>query len=144
MKSIQIITIPTVNINIQIDHFKTTIPHPQFTSNIQIHSNQNNIHVSTVHRGSAVRFSQALPGFRITSHHLYASLMYQYTSNIQIHSNQNNIHVSRVHRGSAARFSQALPGFCIASHHVSNVIELLGVWQYNKPKTKNQWAQQHA
>jgi len=35
---------------------------------------QNNIHVSKVHCGSAVRFGQALPGYLITSHHLYASL----------------------------------------------------------------------
>ena len=35
---------------------------------------QNNIHVSKVHCGSAVRFGQALPGFLITAHHLYASL----------------------------------------------------------------------
>jgi len=35
----------------------------------------NNIHVSEVHCGSAVRFSQALPGFLITAHHLYASLL---------------------------------------------------------------------
>ena len=29
---------------------------------------------SKVHCGSAVRFGQALPGFLITAHHLYASL----------------------------------------------------------------------
>jgi len=33
-----------------------------------------NIHVSEVHCGSAVRFSQALPGYLITAHHLYTSL----------------------------------------------------------------------
>ena len=36
---------------------------------------QNNIHVSEVHCGSAVRFGQALLGYLITAHHLYASLM---------------------------------------------------------------------
>jgi len=36
---------------------------------------QNNILVSNVHCGSAVRFCQALLGFLITAHHLYASLM---------------------------------------------------------------------
>ena len=35
---------------------------------------QNNIHVSEVHCGSAVRFGQALPRYLITAHHLYASL----------------------------------------------------------------------
>jgi len=35
---------------------------------------QNNIHVSEVHCGSAVRFGQALPGYLITAHHLYAFL----------------------------------------------------------------------
>ena len=30
---------------------------------------------SKVHCGSAVRFSQALPGYLITAHHLYASLL---------------------------------------------------------------------
>ena len=35
---------------------------------------QNNIHVSEVHCGSALRFGQALPGYFITAHHLYASL----------------------------------------------------------------------
>ena len=30
---------------------------------------------SKVHRGSAVKFGQALPGFLITAHHLYASLI---------------------------------------------------------------------
>ena len=34
-----------------------------------------NIHVSEVHCGSAVRFGQALPGFLIAAHHLYASLL---------------------------------------------------------------------
>jgi len=42
-------------------HFKTTV---------------NNIEVSEVHCGSAVRFGQALPGYVITTHHLYASLLY--------------------------------------------------------------------
>ena len=36
---------------------------------------RNNIYVSEVHCGSAVRFSQALPGCLITAHHLCASLM---------------------------------------------------------------------
>jgi len=36
---------------------------------------ENNIIVSGVHCGSAVRFGQALPGFLITAHHLYASLL---------------------------------------------------------------------
>jgi hypothetical protein len=42
--------------------------------NIKIILLQNNIHMSEVHCGSAVRFSQALPGFLITVHYLYASL----------------------------------------------------------------------
>jgi len=33
-----------------------------------------NIHVCEVHSGSGVRFGQALPGYLITAHHLYASL----------------------------------------------------------------------
>jgi len=37
---------------------------------------QNNIHVSEVHCGSAVRFGRALPGYPITAHHLYAFLLY--------------------------------------------------------------------
>jgi len=75
MKSIQIITIPTVNINVQINHFNTkfhilnTLPTYKY---IQI---KTTFMCPRFHRGSAVRFSQALPGFRITSHHLYASLM---------------------------------------------------------------------
>jgi len=36
---------------------------------------QNNIHMSEVHCGSAVRLSQALPGYFITAQHLYACLM---------------------------------------------------------------------
>ena len=36
---------------------------------------QNNIHVSEVHCESAVRFGQALLGFLITAHHVYASLL---------------------------------------------------------------------
>ena len=36
---------------------------------------QNNIHVSEVYCGSTVRISLALLGFRITAHHLYASLL---------------------------------------------------------------------
>jgi len=35
---------------------------------------QINIHMSEVHRGSAVEFGRALPGYPITAHHLYASL----------------------------------------------------------------------
>jgi len=35
---------------------------------------QIHIHMSGVHCGRAVRFGQALPGFLITVHHLYASL----------------------------------------------------------------------
>ena len=42
--------------------------------NIKIILLQNNIHVSEVHCGSAVRFGQALPGYHINAHHLYASL----------------------------------------------------------------------
>ena len=35
-----------------------------------------NIHImSGVHCGSAVRFGRALPGYPITVHHLYASLL---------------------------------------------------------------------
>jgi len=67
-------TIPIFNINIQIDYFQDKITHPQYTSNMQIHSLQNNIHVSKVHCGSAVRFGQALLGYLITAHHLYVSL----------------------------------------------------------------------
>ena len=54
-------------------YFKTTIIKP----NIKILLLQNNIHVSEVHCGSAVRlgFGQALPGYFITAHHLYASLI---------------------------------------------------------------------
>jgi len=36
---------------------------------------QNNIHGSGVHFKSAVRFGQALPGYLITAHHLFASLI---------------------------------------------------------------------
>jgi len=36
---------------------------------------QLNIHRSEVHCGSAVRFGQALPGYLITAHHMYASLL---------------------------------------------------------------------
>jgi len=32
---------------------QNNIPHPKYTTNVQIHSLQNNIHVSKVHRGSA-------------------------------------------------------------------------------------------
>jgi len=35
---------------------------------------QNNVHVSEVHCGSAVRFGQALPGYLSTAHRLYTSL----------------------------------------------------------------------
>ena len=35
----------------------------------------NNFHLSEVHYGSAVRFGQALLGYLITAHNLYASLM---------------------------------------------------------------------
>jgi hypothetical protein len=52
-------------------YFKTTI----MKQNIKIIPLQNNFYVSEVHCGSAVRFSQALPGYLITAHHLYASLM---------------------------------------------------------------------
>jgi len=52
-------------------YFKTTI----IKQNIKIVLLQNNIHVSKIHCGSAVRFGQALPGYLITAHHLYASLM---------------------------------------------------------------------
>ena len=47
---------------------------PIIKQNIKITIFQNNIHVSEVHCGSAVRFGQALPGYLITAHHLYASL----------------------------------------------------------------------
>jgi hypothetical protein len=52
-------------------YFKTTV----IIQNIKIILLQKNIHVCEVHCGSAVRFSQALPGFLITVHHLYASFM---------------------------------------------------------------------
>jgi len=52
-------------------YFKTTI----IKQKIKIILLQNNIHESEVHCGSAVRFGQALPGFLITTHHLYASLL---------------------------------------------------------------------
>jgi len=51
-------------------YFKTTI----IKQNIKIILLKNNIHVSEVHCESAVRFGQALPGFLITAHHVYASL----------------------------------------------------------------------
>ena len=51
-------------------YFKTTI----IKQNIKIILLQNNIHVYEVYCGSAVRFGQALPGYLITAHHLYASL----------------------------------------------------------------------
>jgi len=44
-------------------YFKTTI----VKQNIQIILFQNNINVSEVHCGSAVRFGQVLPGFLITA-----------------------------------------------------------------------------
>jgi len=52
-------------------YFKTTI----IKQNIKIILLQNNIHVSEVHCGIAIGFGQALPGFLITAHHLYASLL---------------------------------------------------------------------
>jgi len=52
-------------------YFKTTM----IQQNIKITLLQNNIHVSEVHCRSAVRFGQALPGYLITAHHLYVSLM---------------------------------------------------------------------
>jgi len=51
-------------------YFKTTI----IKQNIKTIRLKNNIRVSEVHSGSAVRFGQAFPGFLITAHHLYASL----------------------------------------------------------------------
>jgi len=51
-------------------YFKTTI----IKQNIKIILLKHNIHVSEVHCGSAVRFGQALSGFLITAHHLYAFL----------------------------------------------------------------------
>jgi len=36
---------------------------------------QNSRHMSEVHRENAVRFGQALPGYLITAHHLYACLL---------------------------------------------------------------------
>jgi len=51
-------------------YFKTTI----VQQNVRTILLQNNNHVSEVHCGSAVRFGQALPGYLITAHHLYASL----------------------------------------------------------------------
>ena len=52
-------------------YFKTRIT----KQSIKIILLQNNIHVSEVHCRSAVRFGQALPGFLITAHYLYASLL---------------------------------------------------------------------
>jgi len=49
-------------------YFKATI----IKQNIKIILLQNNIHMSEVHCGSAVRFSQALLGYLITAHCLYA------------------------------------------------------------------------
>jgi len=43
--------------------------------NIKIILLQNNIDMSEVHCGSAIRFGQAFPGYLITAHHLYACLM---------------------------------------------------------------------
>jgi len=51
-------------------YFKT----PIIKQDITIIISQNNIHVFEVHCGSAVRFGQALLGYLITAHHLYASL----------------------------------------------------------------------
>ena len=52
-------------------YFKTTIIEP----NIKTMLLQDNIHMSTVHCGNAVRFGQALLGYLITAHHLYACLL---------------------------------------------------------------------
>jgi len=52
-------------------YVKTTI----MKQNIKIILLQNNILMYEVHCGSAVRFGQALPGYLITAHHLYACLM---------------------------------------------------------------------
>jgi len=54
-----------------VDNFKTTI----IKQNVKIILHQNNIHVSEVHCGSAVRFSQTLLGYLITAHHLYVTLV---------------------------------------------------------------------
>jgi len=51
--------------------FETTI----IKQNTKIIIFQNNIHVSEVYCGSAVRFGLALPGYLITAHHLYACLL---------------------------------------------------------------------
>ena len=56
---------------IWISTSKTTI----IKQNIKIILLQNNIHMSEVHCGIAVWFGQALPGYLITAHHLYASLL---------------------------------------------------------------------
>jgi len=52
-------------------YFKTSI----MKQDVKIILIQNNIHMSEVHYGSAVRFGQALPGYLITAHHLYECLM---------------------------------------------------------------------
>ena len=65
----QTITISLVQCNGFYQKFKSIFKH-----NIKIIIFQNNIHVSEVHCGSAVRFRQVLPGFLITAHHWYASL----------------------------------------------------------------------
>ena len=51
-------------------YFKTTI----IKQNMKIILFQNNILMSEIHCGGAVRFRQALLGFLITAQHLYASL----------------------------------------------------------------------
>jgi len=55
---------------------QNNIPHFEYNPNIQIHSLQNNIHVSKVPVMIAgVPSSQAPPGFLITTHHLCVFLM---------------------------------------------------------------------
>ena len=43
-------------------------------SNMRMYTSTNT-HRSEVHCGSAVRFSQVLPGYLITAHYVYASLL---------------------------------------------------------------------
>ena len=74
---LQIIIIPTFNINIQFDH---SSQNPISSIHFQ-HTNtftSTNIHVSEVHCGSAVRFGQALPGYLITDSWSLSHLGYLY------------------------------------------------------------------
>jgi len=73
---LQVITTPIFNINIQINHLKTKFHILNTFPTYKYISLQNNIHVSKVHCGSAIRFGQALPGYLITAHRLCVFLLY--------------------------------------------------------------------